>query len=115
LNRASLSGGLHDIDAVIHLATDMPVRAASAVDVTRNLMKTMEGAGPGRLVLASSSVYELDRVGGILDEDSPVLEKGGDLRICGEYAGSTVLGWIAPHDLPQCLDVASGHPPSEST
>ena len=92
LNRASLEGALDGVDAVVHLAASVRGPAAATVAGTRNLLEAMDSAGVDRLVLASSfSVYDWDRVGDVLDEDSPVLQDDGALQQHGDYAKAKVL------------------------
>lgn len=92
LERASLEGALDDVDAVVHLAASLMGPVDATVEGTRNLLEVMDGAGVGRLVLASSfSVYDWDRVGDVLDEDSAILRDDGDLRKYGDYAAAKAL------------------------
>lgn len=72
------------MQAVIHLAARMQGDddeiIHSAVEGTRRLLEAMDGAGVGRMVLASSlSVYDWAEAAGVLDEESP-LERHPELR-----------------------------------
>ena len=92
LDPSSLDGAFDGVDAVVHLAADVRGPVATNVEGTQNLLMMMGGAGVDRLVLASSfSVYDWDRVGNVLDEDSPVRLDDHDLQRYGDYAQAKVL------------------------
>jgi UDP-glucose 4-epimerase len=79
-------------DAVVHLAAalsgDEDGQFATTVGGTERLLEAMGGAGIARLVLASSfAVYDWERIGNRLDEDSPVVE---DVRSLDRRGGYTV-------------------------
>jgi nucleoside-diphosphate-sugar epimerase len=84
LSGEGLAAACAGVDAVIHLAADMSGPAerkiATAVTGTRNLIAAI-GPGTAQLVLASSfSVYDWERVGATLDEDSPLLDDAAAAR-----------------------------------
>ncbi len=72
-----LEAALDDIDVVVHLAAcvsgDDEARFVSTVVGTERLITAMESSATRRIVLASSfSVYDWNRVGDVLDEDTPL-------------------------------------------
>jgi UDP-glucose 4-epimerase len=76
-NRCELTAPLDGVDAVIHLAASVTgsddQQFMNTVVGTENLLDAMAGANVDRLVLCSSfSVYDWQRAGRTLDEDSPL-------------------------------------------
>jgi len=75
---AGLDAAVDGAGAVIHLAAAMGGSAdeqeAVAVEGTRRLLAAMDGRCPRLLLASSFAVYDWDRVGAALDEDSPLLD-----------------------------------------
>ena len=78
---AGLEPACAGADAVIHLAAAMGGSAAEqeavAVDGTRRLLAAMDGRCPRLLLASSFAVYDWQRAGATLDEDSAVLDEFG--------------------------------------
>jgi nucleoside-diphosphate-sugar epimerase len=94
--RADLRGGtdlaplLADVEAVVHLATQMIgddfTILSGTLAGTERLLAAMAGAGAKRLVLCSSfSVYDWSTARGVLDDDGPL---PADIWPSGAYAAA---------------------------
>lgn len=82
------------VDVIVHLAArvlgDDRERIVVARDGTERLLRAMAQSGARRLVLASSfAVYDWERVGSVLSEDSPL--RAPDAPDCDAYTRAKLL------------------------
>ncbi len=105
----SMEKALQNIDVVIHLAGvvwgDASQMRSSMVDGTINLIEVMRKLKVKRLILASSiAVYDWGKLNGVLNEESPLLDKSDEGQ--SPYALAKIQQECVARDL--CLSSGVG-------
>lgn len=99
---AGLAVACAGVDAVIHLAADMrgsdDEKIETAVGGTRRLLAAMTAPYPRFLLASSFSVYDWDRVGAQLSEQSPLLDATTMLQH-EAYARAKVMQEMTARDI----------------